>query len=264
MPTLLLLKLTLAPLLVAGATGVAQIWGPRAGGLLMGLPLTTGPIFLFLTVEHGPHFGADATVGILYGLVGLVAFAVVYSAAAARTPWMASLAVATAAFFVVPLCARNLGNNIFIAGSTAWFAQALALSLMRKANQQIPSSPQRWWNIWARMLAVAVLTLAITTAAAKLGPALSGIFGTFPIAISVIVAFTHWQSGPQAVALMLRGCVVSWISFTNCFVVVGLTLEALGVAAALGLGVLVGVLTSVVILLSEVVWNMIPPHDLRF
>jgi len=75
MPIILLLKLTLAPLLVAAATLVSQRWGPRAGGLLMGLLLTTGPIFLFLAIDQGPHFPAGAAVGILCGLVGLAAFA---------------------------------------------------------------------------------------------------------------------------------------------------------------------------------------------
>ncbi len=51
---MLLLKLTLAPLLVAAATLVARKWGPRVGGLLLGLPLTTGPIFLFLALIKVP------------------------------------------------------------------------------------------------------------------------------------------------------------------------------------------------------------------
>ena len=42
-PMMLLLKLTLAPLLVVAATLAAQKWGPRVGGLLLGLPLTTSP-----------------------------------------------------------------------------------------------------------------------------------------------------------------------------------------------------------------------------
>jgi hypothetical protein len=76
---LLLLKLTLAPLLVAAATLVARRWGPRVGGLVVGLPLTTGPIFLFLAIDQGPGFAARATVGILFGLVGLAAFALAYT-----------------------------------------------------------------------------------------------------------------------------------------------------------------------------------------
>lgn len=84
---MLLLKLTLAPLLVAAATLVARKWGPRVGGLLMGLPLTTGPIFLLLAIDQGPHFAAGAAVGILFDLIGLAAFAVAYAAASSRTGW---------------------------------------------------------------------------------------------------------------------------------------------------------------------------------
>lgn len=47
----LLLKLTLAPLLVALATLVARRWGPKVGGIVVGLPLSTGPIFLFLAID---------------------------------------------------------------------------------------------------------------------------------------------------------------------------------------------------------------------
>ena len=46
---LLLLKLVLAPLLVALATLVARRWGPKIGGVVVGLPLSTGPIFLFFS-----------------------------------------------------------------------------------------------------------------------------------------------------------------------------------------------------------------------
>jgi hypothetical protein len=251
MPTTLFLRLTLAPLLVAAATVVARTWGPRVGGLLMGLPLTTGPIFLLLTIDQGPHFGAGATVGILFGLVGLAPFAVAYAATSARTGWIASLASATVAFFALSVGAHRLGSDVLIAGVAAWFAQVLALSLLHKPELGIPRAVSPWWDLWVRMLAVAVLTLAITTAATKLGPILSGIIGTYPIAITVVIAFTHRLSGRDAALTMLRGCVLSWISFASCFDVIGLLLEALGTTLAVGLGVLAAVVTSVFVLSIE-------------
>ena len=45
------------------------------------------------------------------------------------------------------------------------------------------------------------------------------------------------------------------------FVVVGLTLEGLGVATALGLGTLVGVLMAVAILWGGSVWDWISAHE---
>jgi hypothetical protein len=101
------------------------------------------------------------------------------------------------------------------------------------------------------MVAVAALTLAITTAATRLGPIQSGIVGTYPVAITVVITFTHSQFGRNAALDMLRGSVLSWISFASCFLVIGLSLEALGIALAIGLGVLAAVTTSVLVLWAD-------------
>jgi hypothetical protein len=248
---MLLLKLMLAPLLVAAATLAARKWGPRVGGLLLGLPLTTGPIFLFLAIDQGPHFAAGATVGILFGLIGLAAFAVAFAAASSRTGWVASLAFATTAFFAFSAGVRRLDSDMIIAGLAAWLALVLAASLIRRPQPRIARAAPPWWDLWVRMLAVAALTLAITAAASRLGPILSGIVGTYPVAITVVITFTHAQLGRNAALDMLRGSVLSWISFVSCFLAIGLSLEALGTALAIGLGVLAAVATSVLVLWTD-------------
>jgi hypothetical protein len=251
MSMMLLLKLTLAPVLVVAATLVTQKWGPRIGGLLMGLPLTTGPIFLFLAIEQGPHFAAGTAVGILFGVAGLAAFAMVYTVSSRMTGWVACLASATAAFLIVSLGARRLGSDVTTAAVTAWLALGLAGSLMRRPElQSTRVSPPRW-DLWLRILAVAVLTLATTTAAARLGPMLSGIVGTYPVAITVVVAFTHVRFGRDAALVMLRGSVLSWFSFVSCFLTIGLWIEAVGTASAMALGVLVAIATSVLVLRAD-------------
>ena len=88
---LLLLKLTLAPLLVALATLVARRWGPRIGGVVVGLPLSTIPIFLFLAVDQGLDFAESACIGILFGLVGLAGFALIYAGVSRTAGWAISL-----------------------------------------------------------------------------------------------------------------------------------------------------------------------------
>lgn len=246
MSTILLLKLTLAPLLVAIATIVAQRRGPGAGGLLMGLPLTTGPIFLFLAIDKGPRFAEGAAAGVLFGLAGLAAFAVAYVAASAQTGWVASLASATVAFFAASASARYLGSDVIVAGLTAWVSLLLAASLIQRQETGSSRAPLPWWNLLVRMFAVSALTLATTEAAAMLGPVPSGILGTYPVAISVVVAFTHGQFGRDPAEAMLRGCVLSWFSFANCFVVIGLSVPRLGTGAAIGFGVLAAAVTSAV------------------
>ena len=226
---MLLLKLTLAPLLVAAATLAARRWGPRVGGLLLGLPLTTGPIFMFLAIDQGPSFAARAAVGIFFGLIGLAAFAVAYAATSSRTGWVASLASATAAFFAFSGGVRRLGSDVVFAALGAWLALSFAASLIRRPEPRGPGAAPPWWDLSVRMFSVAALTLAITAAAARLGPTLSGIVGTYPVAISVVITFTHAQLGRDAASSMLRGSVLSWISFVSCFLAIGLSLEALGI-----------------------------------
>lgn len=248
---MLLLRLTLAPLLVAAATLVARRWGPKVGGLLVGLPLTTGPIFLLLAIDQGSRFAAGATVGILLGLVGLAAFALAYAAASRKTTWPISLAFAAVVFFVVSAGARKLGNDIAIAGVAAWVALLLAASLIPRPAPGISRKSPPWWDLGVRMIAAAALTLAITAMAASLGPVLSGIVGTYPVVSTVVMTFTHAQLGRGAALAMLRGSVLSWIAFTSCFLVIGLSLEATGLALSIGLGVLAAVVTSIMTLWTD-------------
>ena len=57
---LFLLKLILTPLLVGAATIAARRWGQSIGGWFAGLPLTSGPVAVFLAIERGPEFARRA------------------------------------------------------------------------------------------------------------------------------------------------------------------------------------------------------------
>ena len=245
---LLLLKLTLAPSLVAVATLVARRWGPRAGGILIGFPLSTGPIFIFLAIEHGLDFAQKATVGILFGLVGVATFALAYAVVSRRTGWIGSLVVAVMGFFAVSAVVSQIEAQAVGAGLAAYTALLLVALMVRPPRSNpVRGRPPRW-DLPLRMAAAAILTLTITEAANSLGPVLSGIIGTYPVVTTVVVAFTHHQWGRAAAVGMLRGSVLSWISFASCFLAIGLTLEVIGLAPSLILGTACAAATSVVVL----------------
>lgn len=245
---MMLMKLTLAPTLVAVATLLTRRWGAKVGGLLMGLPLTTGPIFLFLATEQGPRFAARTSVGILFGLIGLAAFAVTYAASSSRAGWVGCLGLAVAAFLASSIAASRLGSNIVVAALTAWVTLLLAASVIRKPRLGADPPRPPWWDLGVRMIAVAALTLATTAVAGRLGPVLSGIVGTYPVAITVMVTCTHAQLGRDAVAAMLRGSVLSWFAFASCFLAIGLLIEKLGIGMSMSFGALAAIATSVLAL----------------
>ena len=118
--------------------------------------------------------------GILFGLIGLAAFAVTYVAASGRAGWTASLASATAAFFIVSAGVRRLGNDVAFAALAAWLALMLAASLIRRPGPRTPGAAPPWWDLWVRMLAVAALTVAINAAVATHDPYSAGSPGLAP------------------------------------------------------------------------------------
>src|SRR5579884_1843413 len=112
----LLIKLTLAPALVAAATLAGRRWGPRAAGVLSAFPVIVGPLLLVTAMAHGVGAAARAADGTLVGLVALSAFAVAYSEMARRRGWGASLA------------SGWLAAGLAAAGAGAWAGTVGAVS----------------------------------------------------------------------------------------------------------------------------------------
>jgi hypothetical protein len=59
------LKLIVTPVLIAAASLAGRRWGQAVSGWFVGLPLTSGPIALFVALDHGAGFAAATAVGAL-------------------------------------------------------------------------------------------------------------------------------------------------------------------------------------------------------
>jgi hypothetical protein len=226
----LLLKLVLVPGLIALVTMAGRRFGPRIGGWLNALPLVAGPVLFFLALEQGEAFVARAALSTLAGLAAVAVFAVVYSWAAVRRPWWACVLVGWTAFAGLTLALQTVA---WTAGS----GLALALGAFGLAPLALPPLPEApppaaapAWDLPMRMAAAVVLVLTVTGLAAWLGPRLSGALTPFPIATTILLAFTHAQQGAPAAVGFLRAFLPAMWSFALfCFVlavgVVGLGRE---------------------------------------
>jgi hypothetical protein len=70
---LLAVKLAVTPLMALAASLAARRWGDAIGGWLVGLPITSGPVAVFLAIEQGPAFAADAAAGSIAGVAAQAA-----------------------------------------------------------------------------------------------------------------------------------------------------------------------------------------------
>lgn len=229
------LKLVVTPLLIAVATLVARRWGPGVGGWLAGFPLTSAPVSVFLAVEQGPDFAAGAAVGTLLGLTALAVCCLVYGRAARHMGWLgctaAGLGVFVACLAVVSrLTVSLLGAFALVCATLA--VAAAALPATSRGGPGIKSPP---WDLPARMIVATGVVLALTAAATRLGPTLSGLLSPVPVFLLVLAIFAQRSQGADASIRVLLGGVIGSFAFAVFFLVVGIGLGRIGMGATYAL-----------------------------
>jgi len=226
---ILVLKLLLTPLLIGGSTLAARRWGPMVGGWIIALPLTSGPILVFLAAGQGPTFAAAAAVGSLAGLAAIAAFCAVYSAAARRVGPATSFAAASPFFFVAGAALQpTLDEPIWLPLAIVIVAVALAARFIPAGGAEHAPLPHPWWDIPARMVVATAVVVGITAIAPFLGPHWSGVVATFPVYLSVLAVFTHRHAGAAAADDVLRGLLGGLYGTAAFFVVVDVGLAPIG------------------------------------
>src|SRR5439155_19149735 len=73
---------------------------------------------------------------------------------------------------------------------------------------------------------------ALTELAPVFGARLSGLIATYPLFGAVLAAFAHHLSGAAAAGRVLRGLLIGLFGFTGFFLLLALTIERVGIAAA--------------------------------
>jgi hypothetical protein len=221
---MLTLKLIMTPLLIASVTLVGRRWGAGVSGWLMGFPLISGPVSIFLALQYGRDFAARAAIGTLGGTASVCVFCLVYSLVSRKAGWPVSAVMAMAAFFA----ATFLWNTASLGLLPTIIIDVLVVGLIllaiprRQALEAAAISPR--WDIPARMLVATAFVVGLTTFAASLGAQLSGLLSPFPTFTSVIAVFTHHQQGADTASQLLRGVVVGTFSFLCFFLVVAVLL----------------------------------------
>jgi hypothetical protein len=228
----LALKLLLAPLLVVASSLAGRRWGPRVAGVLVVLPVVAGPILLILYLDHGSRFAAQAARAATLGIVPLALFALVFGYLSRRHGWLLTLVVS---WVVVLLADIALAQVDVSAG----------LALDQPAPVALPAP---WWDLPARAVATALLVVLVTGLAASVGPALTGMLTPFPIALSVVCAFTTAQADHAGVLALLRGVVPGLDGFAVFCFLVAVTIDDLGGLAAFGLATAAAVIIAIVLM----------------
>ncbi len=239
---ILLLKLVLTPSLIGAASLAGRKWGHSISGWFVAMPLTTGPITLFLALTQGTSFAARTAAGTLAGAFSLVAFVIAYARLARHWAWLPTLAASTLAFALITAALQQTTFPLVPLWAGVVLVLALAIQLLPRDFDSGPTPdeglPGRW-DIPLRMAIATGFVLLITGVAPALGPHLTGLLIPFPIFTATVAAFAHHQHGPAAAISVFRGLLMGLFSYASFMFTLALLLETAGIAVAFAVAIVV-------------------------
>lgn len=210
---MLALKLTLVPLFLLLVSLAGRWWGPAVAGCLAALPAIAGPILYLITVEHGRSFGARAALLALAAIFAAEAFNFAYAWICRGRGWPHALGGAMLAWLAAAWALTQLPALPAWALGAAALGALISQRFMPRAEASITVAPLSWAELGLRMLAGALLTLAVTTFAGWAGPSWSGLLAVFPL-LSIVLCVSYQRlHGAGFVIALLRGMVTGRPAF---------------------------------------------------
>jgi hypothetical protein len=246
--TLLLFKLFATPAIIALAGWASARWGAAAGGWMAGLPLTTGPISVFLAIEYGPGFASEAALGTLLAMPGIAAYAMGYVLSVRRGHgWITSAVISQACYFAMMAVMALIMVPVWMVFCLSGLSLASGLAVVGLRNRPVLASLSTRSVLVLRMVVATLLVMIITLIAPHLGPLLSGMLSTVLIVAGVLAAASHRQHGPSGGKAVIRGMMMGQVSFLGFLAVVWALLPELGLATylvAIAVAVILGMAAS--------------------
>jgi hypothetical protein len=242
-------KLLLSPILIGLASLAGRRWGAHIAGLMGGLPLVGGPIVLALWLSHGQAYATEVSLAAPVGVWASMTYLLTLGFISARWPWYFAIPFAWVCYFLVALLIDAAGLSQSLAMGIAilpalWFG---AIRVLPKPAAIPASMALPRIELFARMIAAALLVWTLATISSFLGTHLTGVLAGAPVAATVIPAFTMANSGRDALLITLRGFLSGMMGFAAFFLILGNSMSALGawalIPALLG-GVAVGLFAT--------------------
>ena len=240
---LLALKLFLAPVLIGLVSLAGRRWGPAVGGWLVSLPLTSAPVMLFLAIDQGTAFASRASQDTLLGIMSVASFCLVYYWFSFRFGWTVSTLAGWGAFFALTIVLEGITLPLLVSFVAVIIFLTIVLIVMPDSQSKDITIDPPPWDTPLRMLVATAFVLGLTSAAAILGPQLSGLLAPFPMFTTILAVFTHHLQGAKVARRLLRGVVAGSFTFVSFFLVISLLVNRWGIAVAFGLAILTALAT---------------------
>jgi hypothetical protein len=241
----LLSRMAITAAFVVTASIITERSGPVIGALVATLPISAGPSYVFLALDHDAAFIAEGALASLPINAATIFLGLTYVLLAQRHGALVSWAGGAAVWLALAVAARkvewSLGGGLL--------ANAVAFAICIPAMQhfrhvKMPPIARRWYDVPLRASLVAALVATVVTLSGWVGPAVSGTIALFPIVFSSMMLILHPRIGGPATAAVLANS--GWGLLGLGIAIAILHVTALRFGSAIGLSLALSVC---------IVWN---------
>lgn len=224
---MLAVKVAAAVSIVVAASRATERAGPRIGAMIATLPVSAGPVYVFLALDHGAPFISESARMSVAATVATAAFVAAHAVAAQRFATPVSLALATLAWSAVALGLQLRAWSFTEACLLYAGVFLLAIRLLRRyaVAVEAPPVPKARYDLALRALLVAAVVVATTFASHEFGPSVAGVLATYPVVFTCLVLILQPRCGGRFTASVLVNGLKGLLGF-------GLALAVLHLAAA--------------------------------
>jgi len=228
------LRMAITAAFVVTASVITERSGPVIGALVATLPISAGPSYVFLALDHDAAFIAEGALASLPINAATIFLGLTYVLLAQRHSAMISALAAIAVWLALASIIR-LFHWPLIAGlivNAVTFAVCVPL-LARYRHVRMPPVIRRWYDIPLRASLVATLVATVVTLSGSVGPKISGMIALFPVVFTSMMLILHPRiGGPPTAAVIANG---AWGLMGFGLAVAVLHVAALRFGSAVGL-----------------------------
>ena len=200
----LLLRMAVTAAFVVTASVITERSGPVIGALVATLPISAGPSYVFLALDHDAAFIAEGALASLPINAATIFLGLTYVVLAQRQNVLVSCLSAVAVWVALASAIRALPWSLaggLVANAIAF---AICVPLLRRFRHvRMPLITRRWYDIPLRASLVATLVATVVTTSGWVGPKISGIIALFPIVFTSLMLILHPRIGGPATAAVI-------------------------------------------------------------
>ncbi|HEX2655911.1 MAG TPA: hypothetical protein VHN11_19990 [Xanthobacteraceae bacterium] len=245
-------RMAVAAAFVVLASVLTERTGPLLGALIITLPISAGPTYVFLALDHDAQFIAQSALASLVVNASTGAFALSYAILAQTRGAAASLSAALGLWLGLSLITRSQAWTLAGAATLNVVVYAIYMLLARRfLDVPKPLMKRRAYDVPMRAVMVACLVATTVTVSHYLGPGITGIIAVFPTVFTSLIIILHPRIGGPATASVVAHGLPGLAGFGAALLVLQISAVPFGSVAALLLGLATSIAWNVALWLAQ-------------